>query len=172
MVKIYHAGARGNIVRTDPGLFYVIGGLLALNYVGIPVATTIKEFFFGEESKPAPVRVTTKISNLELSHYPADVSSIGFTRTRVREGDTVIGAKEQIQLNFRLSGDELANVRVKYGSQEKTVATSPGAQSVSIPRLDVINELNNNGYLQIEVSVLPGPSQADTRPIRFRYEGA
>ena len=37
---------------------------------------------------------------------------------------------------------------------------------------DVINELNNNGYLQIEVSVLPGPSQADTRPIRFRYEGA
>ena len=153
MVKIYHAGARGNIVRTDPGLFYVIGGLLALNYVGIPVATTIKEFFFGEESKPAPVKVTTKISNLELSHYPADVAAIGFTRTRVSDGDTVIGAREQIQLNFRLSGDELANVRVKYGSQEKTVATSPGAQSVSIPRLDVINELKETKQWHVSIGV-------------------
>lgn len=164
MVKIYHAGARGNIVRTDPGLAALIGGLIVIGGV--------YNLFFRKEPAPAPVQPITRVANLELSHYPADVAAIGFTRTRVSDGDTVIGAKEQIQLNFRLSGDELANVRVKYGSQEKTVATSPGAQSVSIPRLDVINELNNNGYLQIEVSVLPGPSQADTRPIRFRYEGA
>lgn len=164
MVKIYHAGARGNIVRTDQGLATIIAGMLAIG--------GIYGLFFRKEPAPAPARPITRITNLELSHYLADVAAIGFTRTRVSDGDTVIGAKEQIQLNFRLSGDELANVRVKYGSQEKTVATSPGAQSVSIPRLDVINELNNNGYLQIEVSVLPGPSQADTRPIRFRYEGA
>ena len=164
MVKIYHAGARGNIVRTDQGLATIVAGLLAIG--------GIYGLFFRKEPAPAPARPIARITNLELSHYLADVAAIGFTRTRVSDGDTVIGAKEQIQLNFRLSGDELANVRVKYGSQEKTVATSPGAQSVSIPRLDVINELNNNGYLQIEVSVLPGPSQADTRPIRFRYEGA
>ena len=164
MVKIYHAGARGNIVRTDQGLAALVGGLI---FIG-----GAYNLFFRKEPAPAPARPITKVTNLELSHYLADVAAIGFTRTKVSDGDTVVGAKEQIQLNFRLSGDELANVRVKYGSQEKTVATSPGAQSVSIPRLDVINELNNNGYLQIEVSVLPGPSQADTRPIRFRYEGA
>ncbi|MDB4344780.1 hypothetical protein OAA39_01030 [bacterium] len=164
MVKIYHAGARGNIVRTDQGLVTVVAGLFLLGGT--------YQLFFKKEPESAPARPITKLINLELSHYLADVSAIGFTRTRVSDGDTVVGAKEQIQLNFRLSGDELANVRVKYGSQEKTVATSPGAQSVSIPKLDVINELNSNGYLQIEVSVLPGPSQADTRPIRFRYEGA
>lgn len=164
MVKIYHAGKRGNIVRTDQGLATIVAGVLVIGGV--------YGLFFRKEPTPAPARPITRITNLELSHYLADVAAIGFTRTRVSDGDTVIGAKEQIQLNFRLSGDELANVRVKYGSQEKTVATSPGAQSVSISRLDVINELNNNGYLQIEVSVLPGPSQADTRPIRFRYEGA
>tara|TARA_A200000159_G_scaffold76346_1_gene70802 strand:+ start:2325 stop:2819 length:495 start_codon:yes stop_codon:yes gene_type:complete len=164
MVKIYHAGARGNIVRTDQGLATVVAGLFLLGGT--------YQLFFKKEPESAPARPITKLINLELSHYLADVSAIGFTRTRVSDGDTVVGAKEQIQLNFRLSGDEHANVRVKYGSQEKTVATSPGAQSVSIPKLDVINELNSNGYLQIEVSVLPGPSQADTRPIRFRYEGA
>ena len=164
MVKIYHAGARGNIVRTDQGLAALVGGLIVIGGV--------YNLFFRKEPAPAPARPITKVTNLELSHYLADVAAIGFTRTKVNDGDTIVGAREQIQLNFRLSGDELANVRVKYGSQEKTVATSPGAQSVSIPRLDVINEINNNGYLQIEVSVLPGPSQADTRPIRFRYEGA
>ena len=54
--------------------------------------------FFRKEPAPAPARPITKVTNLELSHYPADVAAIGFTRTRVSDGDTVIGAKEQIQL--------------------------------------------------------------------------
>ena len=67
----------------------------------------------------------------------------------------------------------IGKATIKYGNKEEVIE-SPQAFPVSftISKSTVIEELDTNGYLQVQISVTPASAQAEVRTVTFRYEAA
>ena len=91
----------------------------------------------------------------------------------VQDGATIQGARDQITINYRVTGVEFGKATITYGDETKVIE-SPQKFPVqfTISKSTVIDQLNANGYLQVQISVTPASTQAEVRTVSFRYEGA
>ena len=159
MSKIYSPGARGylNITTGVGRLLLVIGGAYLI-------------FKPKEISKPNVYN--TFMEKVTLSYYSA-VSTEGIVNEDIQDGEVVQGARDQIQVSYRVTGIEFGKATIKYGDEEQVIESPQGLPiSFTISKPSVIKELDKNGYLQVQISVTPASAQAEAHTMSFRYEGA
>jgi hypothetical protein len=158
MTKVYSAGARGyrNVTTGVGRLLLVMGGAWLMF-----------------RPKEAPKRVyRERISNPAITYY-SDIGAMGLQTKDIENNETIIGARDQIQLTYSLSNVKSNLARIKYGDTTRELESPNGIPfTFTISKSTVIAELDKNGYLQVEVSVVPASTQADTHSVSFRYEGA
>ena len=161
MTKIYHPGARGYInITTGVGrLLLVLGGA----YLMFKPKEVI-------EVKENPY--SNFMERLEMTYY-SGISTEGVKTTEVKDGDIIQGARDQIQVSYRVTGVEFGSAKITYGDTEEVIESPEGFPiSFTISKSTVIEELDKNGYLQVQISVTPASAQAEVRTVSFRYEGA
>lgn len=161
MTRIYHPGIRG-YTNITTGV-----GRLLLVLTGAYLIFKPKEVS-AVETNP----YENFLDRLEVTYF-SPISTEGVKTVAVEDGATIQGARDQITVNYRVSGVEFGKATITYGSETKVIE-SPNQFPVefTISKSTVIDQLNANGYLQVQVSVTPASSQAEVRTVSFRYEGA
>lgn len=161
MTRIYHPGIRGytNITTGAGRLLLVLTGAYLLFKPKEVQATTVNPYENFMES-------------LEVTYF-SSISTQGVKTASVEDGATIQGARDQITVNYRVSGVEFGKATITYGDETKVIE-SPNQFPVqfTISKSTVIDQLNANGYLQVQISVTPASAQAEVRTVSFRYEGA
>ena len=161
MTRIYHPGTRGYVnVTTGTGrLLLVLAGAYLL---AKPRQVS------AEEVNP----YENFMESLEVTYF-SSISTEGVKTVAVQDGATIQGARDQITINYRVTGVEFGKATITYGDETKVIE-SPQKFPVqfTIYKSTVIDQLNANGYLQVQISVTPASTQAEVRTVSFRYEGA
>jgi len=161
MTRIYHPGIRGytNITTGAGRLLLVLTGAYLI-------------FKPKEEVKKLPNPYENFMENLEVTYF-SSISTEGIKTASVEDGATIQGARDQITVNYQVSGVEFGKATITYGGETKVIE-SPNQFPVqfTISKSTVIDQLNANGYLQVQISVTPASTQAEVRTVSFRYEGA
>ena len=159
MSKVYSPAARGylNITTGVGRLLLVVGGAYLM---------------FRPTVKAAPSPYNTFMKQTSISYY-SPISTEGLVERNIEEGEVVQGARDQIQVTYQVTGIDTGKAVITYGDKEKIIE-SPEAFPVSftISKSTVISELDENGYLQDQISVTPASAQAEAHTMSFRYEGA
>lgn len=161
MTRVYHPAARGYINITT-GV-----GRLLLVMTGAYLVFKPKEV---KAEEPNPY--ANFMERLEVSYF-SPVNTEGVETKEISDGDTIQGARDQIQVSYRVTGIEFGKATIKYGDEEQVIESPQGLPiSFTISKPSVIKELDKNGYLQVQISVTPASAQAEVRTVNFRYEGA
>jgi hypothetical protein len=161
MTRIYTPATRGYINVTT-GL-----GRLLLVMTGAYLVFKPKE-----EVKEIPNPYSNFAENLEVTYF-SPLNTVGVETKEIKDDDTIQGARDQIQVSYRVTGVDFGKATIKYGNKEEVIE-SPQSFPISftISKSTVIEELDANGYLQVQISVTPASAQAEVRTVTFRYEGA
>jgi len=160
MTRIYTPATRGYVNVTTG-----IGRLLL-------VMTGAYLVFKPKEVKAEPTPYANFMEKLEVSYF-SPVNTEGVETKEISNGDTIQGARDQIQVSYRVTGIEFGKATIKYGDEEQVIESPQGLPiSFTISKPSVIKELDKNGYLQVQISVTPASAQAEVRIVNFRYEGA
>ena len=161
MTRIYTPATRGYINVTT-GL-----GRLLLVMTGAYLVFKPKE-----EIKEIPNPYSNFAENLEVTYF-SPLNTVGVETKEIKDNDTIQGARDQIQVSYRVTGVDFGKATIKYGDKEEVIESPQGLPiSFTISKSTVIEELDANGYLQVQISVTPASSQAEVRTVTFRYEGA
>jgi hypothetical protein len=160
MTRIYSPGARGYLNVTT-GV-----GRLLLVMTGAYLIFKPKEVVSQENP------YVEYMERTEITYY-SPISTEGVVTKEIKDGDTVQGARDQIQVSYRVTGTDFGKAVIKYGDTEKVI-DSPQSFPISftISKPTVIAELEKNNYLQVQISVTPASAQAEAHTMSFRYEGA
>jgi hypothetical protein len=160
MSRIYTPGTRG-YVNVTTGL-----GRLLLVMTGAYLVFKPKEEIKKE------TQYSNFAENLEVTYF-SPLNTVGVETKEINDGDIIQGAKDQIQVSYRVTGTDYGKATIKYGNEEKIIDSPRGFPlSFTISKTTVTEELNTNGYLQVQISVTPASAQAEVRTVTFRYEGA
>ena len=93
------------------------------------------------------------MEKLEVSYF-SPVNTEGVETKEISDGDTIQGARDQIQVSYRVTGIEFGKATIKYGDEEQVIESPQGLPiSFTISKPSVIKELDKNGYLQVQISV-------------------
>jgi hypothetical protein len=160
MTRVYSAAKRDylNITSGAGRLLLVLGGAYLV-------------------FRPKEVQATETVykpytENLEVT-YHSPINTVGIKTKQVKDGDVIQGARDQIQVNYRVTGLDLGTATITYGDEEQVIESAEGLPvSFAISKPSVIKELDKNGYLQVQISVASASAQAEARTVSFRYEGA
>ena len=159
MSKIYSPATRSylNITTGVGRLLLVVGGAYLI-------------------FKPKEVTKTTPynpIMEKTTISYFSQLNTQGVVDKDIQDGDVIQGARDQIQVSYRVTGVSKGIAVIKYGDEEKTIESPEDFPvSFTISKSTVISELDKNGHLQVQISVTPASAQAEAHSISFRYEGA
>ena len=127
--------------------------------------------------RPQEVQATETVyspftESLEVTYY-SPINTVGVKTKQIKDGDVIQGARDQIQVNYRVTGINFGKATITYGDEEQVIESAEGLPvSFAISKPSVIKELDKNGYLQVQISVAPASAQAEARTVSFRYEGA
>ena len=160
MTRVYSPAARGylNISTGEGRLLLVIGGAYLM--------------FKPQEVQAKETVYTPFTESLEVTYYSA-INTVGVKTKQIKDGDVIQGARDQIQVNYRVTGINFGKATITYGDEEQVIESAEGLPvSFAISKPSVIKELDKNGYLQVQISVAPASAQAEARTVSFRYEGA
>jgi len=161
MTRVYSPAARGYLnISTGVGrLLLVVGGAYLM--------FKPQEVQAKEETVYAPYT-----ESLEVTYY-SPINTVGVKTKQIKDGDVIQGARDQIQVNYRVTGINFGKATITYGDEERVIESAEGLPvSFAISKPSVIKELDKNGYLQVQISVAPASAQAEARTVSFRYEGA
>lgn len=160
MTRIYTPATRGYINVTTG-----LGRLLL-------VMTGAYLVFKPKEVKKVSNPYSNFAENLEVTYF-SPLNTVGVETKEIKDDDTIQGARDQIQVSYRVTGIDFGKATIKYGNKEEIIESPQGLPiSFTISKSTVIEELDANGYLQVQISVTPASSQAEVRTVTFRYEGA
>ncbi len=160
MTRIYTPATRGYINVTTG-----LGRLLL-------VMTGAYLVFKPKEVKKVSNPYSNFAENLEVTYF-SPLNTVGVETKEIKDNDTIQGARDQIQVSYRVTGIDFGKATIKYGNKEEIIESPQGLPiSFTISKSTVIEELDANGYLQVQISVTPASSQAEVRTVTFRYEGA
>jgi len=163
MTRIYTPGTRG-YVNVTTGLGRLLLVMTGAYLIFKPKEETVKEV------KENPY--SNFMEKLEVTYY-SPLNTVGVETKEIENEDTIQGARDQIQVSYRVTGIDFGKATIKYGDTEKEIESPEGLPvSFTISKTTVIEELNKNGYLQVQISVTPASAQAEVRTVTFRYEGA
>ncbi|MDB2565356.1 hypothetical protein N9X64_00405 [bacterium] len=160
MTKVYSPGARSYLnVTTGAGRLLLV---LAGSYL----------MFKPQKVSAAPSPYNPIMEKTSITFF-SPISTEGVITKEIQDEEVVQGARDQIQVSYRLTGVKAGKAVITYGDGEKIIE-SPEAFPVSftISKSTVISELDKNGYLQVQISVTPASAQAEAHSMSFRYEGA
>ena len=161
MTRIYNPGIRGyNNITTGAGrLLLVLTGAYFL-------------FKPKEEAEVITNPYENFLDSLEVTYF-SPISTEGVKTVSVENDATIQGARDQIIVNYRVSGVEFGKATITYGNETKVI-DSPKQFPVqfTISKTTVIEQLDANEYLQVQISVTPASTQAEVRTVSFRYESA
>jgi hypothetical protein len=158
MTRVYNAGVRGyrNITTGAGKLVLLITGA----------------YLLWRPKETPPKIYKEQIANPSVTYY-SDIGAVGLQAKELKGGETIVGARDQIQLTYSLSNVKSHLAQIKFGDTTRELESPDGIPfTFTISKSTVIAELDKNGYLQVQISVVPASTQADAHAVSFRYEGA
>ena len=58
--------------------------------------------------------------NLEVTYY-SPINTVGVKTKQIKDGDVIQGARDQIQVNYRVTGINFGKATITYGDEERVI---------------------------------------------------